>query len=171
MTGGKHEYLVDEAVELAKAGVEGLAPDLDPDEDWEPVMVGITEEKADVMGFPLLPGLKDVLVDVLAKIAKVQHYKAMAIVTTAWMIDTASLDPDEAAALREAHEAGEHVSASEHPKRVEIVMIQAIDPEVMRFESARVYRHEDAPPTLGPWQPFGGDEIAGRFAALRTVLR
>jgi hypothetical protein len=173
MTG--HVYLVDQAVELAKGGVESNRELLGPEDDWQPVLIGLTETEATVVGFPIMPNLKDTLVEVLATIAKQFGFKAMAVVTTVWYVkvavDASSLTDEEREALEREHM---NTPPSEHPNRVEAVLIQALDAEVMRFRVAEIERHPDAPPTLGEWKPLGedNDEYGGRFPdALRDVLR
>jgi hypothetical protein len=168
-------YTVDAVTTVAKGGIEANRESLRPDQDWQPVIVGITVDgAAEVIAFPMPPNEgdnRDVLAAALFALAKQHRFKAMAFVSMVWMVDT------QASTEAEAQASQEHLAAgglpSTDPNRREAIIVQAMDAEVQRLHYAFVTRHPDQPPELGEWQHFDEREgsIEGRFAGLQEALR
>lgn len=159
----EHEYLIDVVSRIAKQGVADVRKRLAPDEDWDPVLIGLGDEEADIIAFPVMATTKDAVVDMLAHIARTNRYRAIAVVNTAWYVELPKGEID-------AYEASDRTPSTD-PNRQEAVTILAMDAEVMRLERALITRRRRKPPRLGPWQGGSGGQISGRFTRIGEALR
>jgi hypothetical protein len=164
-------YSLDLVTDLVQRGAADIAHRLEPDEDWQPVLVGLAEGGPVILAFPIIEGAKDQLVEVLAVIAQAHEFKAMAILTPVWSVGVHMEDSTEEE-RQDVIEHGLEVPPSQHPDRVEAVMLQTLDAEVMRFYHALITRRPGQHPLLGEWTTFGDqDHVDGRWARLRDALR
>jgi hypothetical protein len=160
-----------------------IAADFDaPDSDFAPIMVVLPGDGSDfrVFGLPgeLLGGGeegKDILADeIMVPIIDAVGAKMLAWTMSAWTLELEGMNE---AAARRAVALAQAQGLSNHPNRVERVMVTAIDSHNVESWSAQIHRTAIAPPTLGEWEDFMrkfGDKatVEGRFLdPLQAALR
>jgi len=166
-----------EFMDTVRDGVEQVGGQLGPEDDWLPMafleredpestdgvaeltMVGIDpeymdeEERKEFLGSVVLPSIVEKM--------KARKY---AFLSTAWM---AKVGREEDGSVDTS------IPPSEHPDRMEVVIITACDREIAEFCYAEIIRTPDHPPMLTPWETMArGIEVEGRFIdSVREVMR
>jgi hypothetical protein len=125
------------------------------DDDWEPMLLAWNRD-----GQLLVTSLgahmtddaaKDRLAEeVIPQAIRDQGITALVMVLSAW---TAHYTPDEEKIVR----------PSEHPNRVEILEVFAMDRFDVVTQLARIRRHQGCGPSLSEWEVIDAKSITGRF--------
>lgn len=157
-----------EFVDVVRESINDMGPNLDPEDDWLPmaflededdalVMVCVDpqfmneEDGKEILGTVVLPGI----------VEKVKARK-YAFLSTAWM---AKIERDSDG------EFDESIRLSEHPDRMEVVIIACCDREISQFHFAEIIRTPDHSPMLGPWEA-SSEQFESRFIDnVKEVMR
>lgn len=150
--------LLEHAQLHARECLEGLE---DPDDDVMPVMLWLGPYGMGIM--PMLDmsdqEAKDRLVGKMVTALAVGRATEVVTITTSWMVSVETTPELRKGIL--------DVMPSEHPDRVENVVITHVDEESDGMTSAVITRFSDKPPTLGDWtcMDFGREPVrmGGRF--------
>lgn len=153
-------------IDQVKEYITKVVGDLEPDDDIMPVLFLRHGDEVTVAGID--PSFMNTIEDkdklALAYIPiMVMQTKAeeFAFVTAAW---TVKLPPERKDEM--------DIAPSEHPDRVEIIMINTGDSEHQGLHSVVVDRHESSAPTLQEWVAMDTDgEVTGRmFDSIRDAM-
>jgi hypothetical protein len=158
----------DQFAEGVKGVVESIAPTLDPDEDWMPVMQ-IADGEGDVSVFGFDPAFmnSEARKDALAQRLMVPAIdgfggKLLATVFTCWMAHYDA--PDENGNFNGPR-------PSEREDRIEVLIVTVMDSNKVVAYAAQIERHENSHPTLKAWDTWE-NQLGGRFVEpLQTALR
>lgn len=157
-------------VRIVRATTYRIGSDFtDPDDDWVPVLFALGKELR-IFAIPGQyandPDAKDALFGrVLPDLVRTENVKAIAIVVSAWMVE------GDAAAEYVADE--KRRSLVDHPKRVERLVLSAVDRVGEEMWWAPIERDGVAPPKLGKWEQAEGlTSLGGRIPEMfRSILR
>lgn len=121
-----------------------------PDDDWFPVLISFT-----IDGQMIVAGLaldKQDWPTVAKVVAKEHKVVFMAGVLSSWTVDAGvfkSMDE-----INAYYDSGKRLS--DHPQRVEALIVDCADPFHNQTWKANIIRSPDAPPKLGEWEILQG---------------
>lgn len=160
-----------ELLETAKTTTDTYAASLPPDGDWSPMLYVLTEDKGLVLcGIDgrMLENKDQFFGEMLPNIARSvskKTPKALLFLVSSWMVDiTAVEDKNELEALMSGR-----MGASQHPDRIEVLVLMGIDREQEVSAMGRIIRSY-GPPTL-EWKAGVPGTWEGRvISALRRSV-
>jgi len=155
----------EESVEFIKGISDSFLPQMDPDQDWAPILF-VCQENGDPVAFGLSGRLlddKERFCRLLPNLVHSQVKSQVTLITlviSSWMV------------IMEEGEQPADLSCppSEHPDRIEALQIISVAPDDMKVAVGRIIREEGHHPEL-EWEENSFDTMEGRFAeALRRTL-
>lgn len=171
------ELDLDALAEHMRSAAEGVGESFeDPDDDWSPVLVVVSDTEVSMISFeiPDEGAKKDLFGHVIPDAVKrvLPETQRCAFVVSAWTLDTGE---DEAKAQEhkdwlQNRRPGEQIR--DHPDHVETLMLYAMDRDGdSEFWLARIQRDGEHPPTLEEWTPIEVGRMEGRVTKmLKRIL-
>jgi len=129
----------------AKSSVQMIAPSLQPDGDWTPMMLVAHHEEITIVSLGMPDEeewhfIRDV--GIPSVLQQMEGYAAL--VYTAWQANFAADAPRELL---------ERTGAANHPKRKEVVTILAVDESGREGWTSEIMRRPGLSPDIGSWEP------------------
>ena len=165
---------MDEVRRVAQEKVEEIARDFKtPDDDFHPVFLLIGGD-GEVTMIPPPPHMvnsdfgKDVIATVVATAARAIKAQACVQVQSTWMLKLESPEDQQ-----EYERRGQPLPSEWPEKRVEQVIVVAMDGEAAQMFYAPIHRDGVTPPTIGDWDSFPSKGyVEGRFITpIQEALR
>src|SRR5262245_25376818 len=156
-----------------RSSVERLGRGLAPEDDWMPVAFLVNEDqKIDIVSTPgyANDAEKDAYVAAIGIAAIAHNATCIGMVATTWMVKFDKGDRPQSGVVVPR--------PSNHPDRVEAVIVVTTSTDVSTIATADISRHAGRPPSLGPWEIMDdrasgtrleGDMLAPLRAALEVV--
>jgi hypothetical protein len=146
-------------ITVAQTGARDIGEHMSaPDEDWRAMAFldhGDETRFYECAEAMVSVGAKNTLAQFLRREVAENHSTAFVMLNSVWMVK-----PPQGMPLEEAT-AGPR--PSEHPDRIEALIVVGYTREEVYAYEALITRHEDEPPTLGPWTEWKDADVAGRF--------
>lgn len=171
---------LEEFTEVCIEGVDQMAAAFEhPDEDFAPIMQLFAGDSQDlfVIGFDgrflASAESKDMLAErIMVPMIFGTGAKMLATVLSAWALEIRGLNEQDA---RMAMEMAQRNGLSNHPNKVERVIVTAMNAHKTMIAMADINRDGENPPTLGEWDRMDtlqGGVLDGRFVTpLQNALR
>lgn len=118
-----------------------------PDEDIIPALVLKRPGDLKILSFEVIDDAHGSLADYIMALTACSQATEVALIVTAWMIDNPSTE-----------DMNSGIRPSQHPDRVETVVLAYSAGDGCQVWTARLTRHENRPPDMGLWEscPAGG---------------
>jgi hypothetical protein len=125
-----------------------------PDDDWYPVLM-IQAGKTTIPCMLNLTDDKDMACQGIEHLLKRVGADEAVLIASSWYVERGPKHPLGLIGF----------PVREQPDRKEVLVLSHVTKDSVNLMMAEIHRHEDAPPTLGPWKDSGNDlGISGQFA-------